>query len=515
MSTLRELRGPEGPPLRQVVESCPELGELVDVSTMRALDQYLDTRDERLRAAGLSARQRNEPGQAALRVEAVPLDPTIVGPGGVLEAELADGTDALAVLRGLLEDRLVLPQSDLQCMATLDVESERGRLRGPGLLAELWLDHVRARRPGVAGHFDFVRLRARHLEGSTVTFEAAVQQLGRQLSAEPSTDRRYPYVRRMLGMPAFVVDEAEPVLDRRDRVATAARRLTGALLRQMRRYEHGARVGLDPEQVHKMRVATRRLRGALRVLGPAFSSPTRRQLRGELRWLARALGRVRDLDVHRMALPRWRAQHGGLETAEPGWRTLEDELQVRWQDAHRELRSALDSERYRRLCRAAEAAFGADEDGGKRGRKRLGPSLWPLLRRSIRSFGRAHQRFRRTMTMEDAHRLRIEAKGLRYAVELMSPLFGRGTERRVRRLAVFQEALGQLQDAAVAQALVERLLETAEPDPSYAFVLGQLHGASAVILDGGPEVVRAAIEGLRADEALAHLRRVAERAARR
>lgn len=515
MSMLRELIGPEGPPLRQVVESCPELGELIDGSTMRALDQYLDTPDERLRAAGLSARQRSEPGRAGLRVEAVALDPAIVGPDGALEAELADGRDALALLRDLLEDRLVLPDSGLQCMATLDVEHEHGRLRGPEHVAELWLDHVRARRPGVAGHVDFVSLRARHLEGSAVAFEAAVQQLARRLSAEPSTDRSYPYVRRMLGMPAFFVDEAEPVLDRRDRVATAARRLTGALLRQMRRHERGARVGLDPEQVHKMRVATRRLRGALQVLGPAFSTPTRRRLRAELRWLARALGRVRDLDVHRMALPRWRREHGGLAIAEPGWQVLEDQLRARWHVAHRELRHALDSERYRRLCAAAEAAFGADEDGGKRGRKRLGPSLWPLLRRSIRSFGRAHERFRRTLTMEDAHRLRIEAKGLRYAFELLSPLFGRGTERRVRRLVVFQDALGQLQDAAVARALVEQLLETAEPDLAYAFVLGQLHGASAATLEGGPEVVRAAIEGLRADEALAHLRRVAVRAARR
>jgi CHAD domain-containing protein len=54
--------------------------------------------------------------------------------------------------------------------------------------------------------------------------------------------------------------------------------------------------GDDPEAVHKMRVATRRLRAALRVFEDMLP-PSAAELGRELRWLAGALGAVRDLDV--------------------------------------------------------------------------------------------------------------------------------------------------------------------------------------------------------------------------
>ena len=64
----------------------------------------------------------------------------------------------------------------------------------------------------------------------------------------------------------------------------------------LRAKEPGTRLGEDPEELHDMRVATRRLRAALDLFAEVL--PIRsRNFRGELGWLAGVLGAVRDLDV--------------------------------------------------------------------------------------------------------------------------------------------------------------------------------------------------------------------------
>lgn len=514
MSHPSEHRGPPGPPLGRLLEECFPEGSLLDRSESRALELVLDTPAEALRAAGLTAWQRNEPGRSRLLVEPVSLVPAIRRDGLPLHAELVDGRNVGDVLHERLQGWLDAPVAEgLSCVVSQELRHERARLRRDDLEVELALDHIEARRPDAAGRHAFTELRALHVGGSPTTFASTVQQLARALSAEPATEARYPYLRQQLGLPPFYVDEPEPSIDPRARVGVVARMVGRSLLWRMRQHEAGTRVGLDPEQLHKMRVATRRLRSALRVLGEAFATPTRRVLRAELRWLAQVLGRVRDLDVQRLALPGWRATHAGLPLGERGWDEVEQALAKRWDRAQRELVEVLGSERYRRLLAIAEAAFGSDETT-KVGRRRLARVLPELLRQPMRRFAKAHDRFRRTGVMDDAHRLRIEAKGLRYAFELFGSLWGRGAQRRLRRLVAFQDALGEQQDAVVARGMVEQLLGEAEDRPAYAFVLGQLHGASTEVIARGPTVVREALEGLRADDVLARLERAARRVAR-
>ena len=49
--------------------------------------------------------------------------------------------------------------------------------------------------------------------------------------------------------------------------------------------------------IHPTRVAVRRLRSTLRVLGELFELPRSGRLDEELRWYAAVLGEIRDLDV--------------------------------------------------------------------------------------------------------------------------------------------------------------------------------------------------------------------------
>src|SRR5439155_1175905 len=82
----------------------------------------------------------------------------------------------------------------------------------------------------------------------------------------------------------------------------ALARIVASLREQVdaiRGHAAGARRGTDPEDVHEMRTAARRLRAILRAVRSGFARAWVEALRSELDWLGSTLGAVRDLDVLR------------------------------------------------------------------------------------------------------------------------------------------------------------------------------------------------------------------------
>jgi len=61
--------------------------------------------------------------------------------------------------------------------------------------------------------------------------------------------------------------------------------------------EHDKAVTGDVEAIHRLRVATRRLRAALRMLREVVPDDEAERAADELGWLCGAIGAVRDLDV--------------------------------------------------------------------------------------------------------------------------------------------------------------------------------------------------------------------------
>ena len=92
-----------------------------------------------------------------------------------------------------------------------------------------------------------------------------------------------------------------------DHVAEAARKVMRFHLARMLAREAGVRTGHDLEDVHAMRVATRRQRAAWRVFGAAFRDSRTQRYRKGLREIAGRLGAVRDLDVLIEAADQYRA----------------------------------------------------------------------------------------------------------------------------------------------------------------------------------------------------------------
>jgi triphosphatase len=286
------------------------------------------------------------------------------------------------------------------------------------------------------------------------------------------------------------------------------RRLLGALLA----HEAGTRLGEDTEELHDMRVATRRLRAALavfkEVLPPQFGA-----LAPELAWLAEVLGSVRDLDVQLDRLdasPEW---HGAWAAAQGGLSPV-DELRAvfeRERDAARTvLLHALESPRYERLTTGlmalAQQGAGQRSVAGQLPATVVVPGLVELRHRAA---AKAAKRARGSGAAEDFHRLRIRCKRLRYALEFVQELYGEPAAQFVKRLAKLQDHLGGLQDCQVAMDRLHSLATQAQPPLSRAsvFLMGTVAEQSRREAEGLLAAAKSRVSVLKGDEwqHLAHL----------
>ncbi|MBR7995068.1 CHAD domain-containing protein [Burkholderia cenocepacia] len=223
----------------------------------------------------------------------------------------------------------------------------------------------------------------------------------------------------------------------------------------------------DPEFVHQMRVALRRLRTLMRFFPRFTDRQWKDTLGADLRWLAKLLGTVRDWDVFATeSLPALIAADGGGSD----WDGTLDAARAQSMAARVELRQALHSARYARLTLgwlewlSALALPAADGDDA--------PSLRRHATKRVRRlFG--HLYGSPSLTSLDTaarHQVRIDAKRLRYALEFFASLASRRTRTEtVKTLARVQSVLGEANDAMVALHHLEQL---AAPPYQLGFVRG-------------------------------------------
>lgn len=234
-----------------------------------------------------------------------------------------------------------------------------------------------------------------------------------------------------------------------------AMRVLGHQVGQVLQHEAGARSGEDPEDVHRMRVATRRMRALLRLVRPWFRPP-RGGRASNLRALASALGAVRDLDVQIEALQRYAALAQGAtrHTVEAWCHDLERQRQR----ARERLVAFLDSPTYDRLARAY-AAEGAEPRQG-RDQSPETPARAVVARVLVSALEElyAHPALDDPRaTAAQLHDLRITGKQLRYCADLFSEVLPRGVGKRLAIMPRLQQALGAIHDADVLNGLlVER-----------------------------------------------------------
>jgi CHAD domain-containing protein len=197
----------------------------------------------------------------------------------------------------------------------------------------------------------------------------------------------------------------------------------------------------------------------------------RREWQRELRWIGRALGRVRDCDVEIEHVKRMRSR--SPEPERSALIVFANRLEIKRARRMAKLLDRLDSPRFLALKGLAQPwvemrAHSSTLQNGDAPAYVAGPRIvaeWD--RRMLDACAQAEQ----NPTAENVHALRIAIKHARYAVEYFADLEGPGATRRAKRLGRLQNMLGARQDAAVLLRHMRRYAETI-PEEDRELLLG-------------------------------------------
>lgn len=215
----------------------------------------------------------------------------------------------------------------------------------------------------------------------------------------------------------------------------------------------------DPEAIHQLRVAVRRLRAALSLFRPILAEGVADWLAGEFDWLQAGLGPARDWDV--FLLDTLEPLHRRLPD-EAGLAALEAQAEAQRRASRAEAESVLRERRTTRLLLQLELWL---EEGSWRRPMEPG-ALVAAAEEPAEVFARqalarrARQLLKRGRRRDEAdedslHALRIAGKKLRYAVEFFRDLLPKGQAKAaLESLRALQDCLGTLNDAAVGKKLL-------------------------------------------------------------
>lgn len=276
-----------------------------------------------------------------------------------------------------------------------------------------------------------------------------------------------------------------PALQASQTVEQAFLAIVWNCLEQLQRNQRGVLEQDDPEFIHQMRVALRRLRSALSLFSTAVPRESWEAWASELRWLATELGAARDWDVLAEELLPPLLAH--LQDRKP-LTYLPQRVKKERLKARRKARSAVASSRYgmlvltiARWLDARPWRAGADAEQSALLDSAIQPLAEMLLERRHRQVRR---RGRHLARLSDAqrHRLRVTAKKLRYATEFFANLYPRkATRNYLQALVALQDVLGALNDNATALDHAAQLCAAAH-DPRCRQEAGILMGWSASIM---------------------------------
>jgi CHAD domain-containing protein len=275
----------------------------------------------------------------------------------------------------------------------------------------------------------------------------ATEAIAAELEAQPAPEP-----------PRIIVPKTPGVLAD-DHLAEAARKVLRFHLARMITREAGTRVGKDPEELHGMRVATRRQRAAWRVFGDAFDLDRTDRYRRRLKLVAGDLGGVRDLDVLIEAGEAYQRRQSAAEAR--AFEPLLQSWRIQREAAREVLIKELDSNRYRKWLDAYVEFLQADGVGARQ----VGPTDPHRVRDTMPSriwtayeVVRAYEPVMRWADVTTLHDLRIAAKWLRYTLEFVREALGRDAGPVIEKVVALQDHLGWLHDADVAANLARGYL---------------------------------------------------------
>jgi len=431
-------------------------------SHLRLISTYYDTPDLALKHQGLSLRVREQEGRFIQTVKTE-------NPGGDLltrgewEDELTESSpDPNAVHSGGHLPTGIA--ADLQPLFATDVTRTMLAIEpAPATRIEAAIDHGEIRTAG-GGSEPISEIELELKKGDTAAlYDVALQLLDvASLRIEPrsKSERGYRLGDRAEAGPSVV--HAEPVvLDPTMTVGAALQEIGRACLAHLLHNEPAA-LARDPEGVHQIRVAVRRIDSAIAAFKKLLPAADRRWVSDELSWFVDILGRARNLDVFATELLQ---PTRVILSSEPGLDDLVVALGRERDAAYDRVERAISSERHSagmlRLSHWFEAQSWRAGNAARSARLastigEMAPHLldrrWCTVRKRGKGFGR--------LTTPQRHKLRIATKKLRYTIELLGSLFDQDDLRAfTKRLRRVQDDLGYANDVRVAHGILTELCE--------------------------------------------------------
>jgi CHAD domain-containing protein len=242
-------------------------------------------------------------------------------------------------------------------------------------------------------------------------------------------------------------------------VAQTALKYLHALMAEM----DGVRQAEGPECVHRMRVASRRLRSVLPLFAISLSRQTCARWRKQLRRVTRVLGAVRDTDVQMACVQQFLHDSASAEER-AGVERLLLRLEQQRQALQGPVVKALErlaarqlaEEMEERLKRVASqsASYGVDVPG-RYVYRQTGKGI---LKR-LNAFEAYAPYVAQPECVKELHAMRIAAKRLRYIMQALAPLYPDELAEPVQAARLCQTKLGDIHDCDMWIDTLPRFLE--------------------------------------------------------
>jgi len=242
-----------------------------------------------------------------------------------------------------------------------------------------------------------------------------------------------------------------------------------------------AEEGSDPEGVHQMRLALRRLRTICALFRRDIPSPAFQAVNSEARWLMQQLGPARDWDVFaettiaRLVTAAVDVDLGGLREA----------VERQRKSSYAVLQTVLADPRCGRFLLSLGHLVERRGWRNEIDSEALAVLAQPIPTLADKILARLHRKavkrgaHFRQLNIDAQHDLRIDLKKLRYAAEFFLPLYATHApaKRYVKRLAKVQASLGRARDIASSRILLEAIRQ--DDQPALRLAVGAVAGWQA------------------------------------
>ncbi|MFV0136014.1 CHAD domain-containing protein [Streptomyces sp. HMX87] len=463
----------------------PGVAAVVDKGVAHLDATYYDTADERLAASSVTLRRRTGGSDAGWHLKF----PVAPGVRDEIRAPLSDHVprSLAGLVRSRVRDAELVPVVRLVSDRDIrDLVDADGRL-----LAEVSVDAVHAERLTGTGTGTGTGKGTATAQWSEIEVELAD---GGDPALLDKIDKR---LRKAGVRPSRSASKLARALSR-----TKPKKQRGAAARKPQppapvtagehvlayvRAQRDALVALDPDvrrdvpdSVHRMRVATRRLRSTFRSYAKVLDRTATDPIGAELKWLAAELGAGRDQEVLTDRLTTALAELPRPLLAGPVRTRLRTWSHARGGGSRRRLIAVLDGGRYLALLAALDTLLADPPLRPPAGARKPGKVIGAAVRKD---FGRVSELVEQALSLppgderdQALHDARKEAKRTRYSAEAAVGLLGDPAADLVRSMKSLQQLLGDHQDSVMTREALRTLARQAHAAGENSFTYGVLHG---------------------------------------